>query len=236
MQAMPTEQFFTRLAQLMVQNPPNAADAPMLAKLAELGLAPRQAPQWGLMERTSAALGRALADFGVARELAKPRNLVRGWSTPPATLGQYGTDYATRAAVAMVGLGANLPQDAIYPNTRVDAAGQALDGSHRYGLHFQAGELPPVQAFWSLTAYDAHDFFIANPLQRYALGDRDAPVYNADGSLDLYVQAQAPDGAKAANWLPVQAGHPFLLNARLYWPRAAALDGSWAMPGVQRLD
>jgi hypothetical protein len=136
----------------------------------------------------------------------------------------------------MVGLGANLPQDAIYPNTRVDADGQVLNGSHRYVLHFKAGELPPVNAFWSLTAYGAHDFFIANPLQRYALGDRDPLVYNADGSLDIDVQAQPPSADKAHNWLPVQAGEPFLLNARLYWPKAAALDGSWGMPGVQRLD
>ncbi len=236
MKAMPTEEFFIRLALLMKQNPPHAADTPMLAKLASLGLAPGQPPQWGLLERGSAALGRALADFGVARELAQPRNLVRGWSTPPATLGQYGTDYATRAAVAMVGLGANLPQDAIYPNTRVDSTGQLLDGSHRYALHFKASELPPVNAFWSLTAYDAHDFFIANPLQRYALGDRDPLVYNADGSLDLVLQAQPPSADREPNWLPVQAGEPFLLNARLYWPKAAALDGRWGMPAVQRLD
>jgi hypothetical protein len=136
----------------------------------------------------------------------------------------------------MVGLGANLPQDATYPNTRVDSTGQPLDGSHRYALHFQAGELPPVHAFWSLTAYDAQDFFIANPLQRYALGDRDQMVYNADGSLDLYVQAQPPTADKAHNWLPVKTGEPFLLNARLYWPKAAALSGNWGMPGVQRID
>ena len=105
-------------------------------------------------------------------------------------------------------LGANLPADAIYPNTRVDATGQALDGRHRYRLHFKAGERPPVNAFWSVTAYGADDFLIANPIHRHALGDRDPLVVNADGSLDLHVQAEPPAGPAKANWLPVKAGEP----------------------------
>lgn len=161
---------------------------------------------------------------------------MRGWSTPSANVGQFGTDYNTRAAVAKVGLGANLPADATYPSTRLDAQGQALDGSHHYRLHFKAGELPPVKAFWSVTAYRADDFLIANPVNRYALGDRDPLVRNADGSLDLLVQATPPDRAMQANWLPVKAGAPFLLNARLYWPQAEALSGRWGMPAVERID
>lgn len=181
-------------------------------------------------------LGRWLADFTVARELKKPRDLVRGWSTPPAILGNYGTFYNARAVVAMVGLGANLPADAMYPNTGLDDSGQALDGSRRYRLHFKATELPPVNAFWSITAYGRDNFFIDNPLHRYALGDRDPLVYNPDGSLDLWVQAEAPAGDKAKNWLPVKSGEPFLLNARLYWPKPAALSGAWGMPALERVD
>ncbi len=236
MQAMDVQTFFTRLALLMAHNPPTAADAPMLAKLARLGVAPGQPPQWGVLDRWSVSLGRWLADFSVARALKKPRDLVHGWSTPPAMLGNYGTDYNTRAVVAMIGLGANLPADATYPNARVDAEGKALDGNHRYRLHFEASNLPPVNAFWSVTAYGADDFLIDNPIERYALGDRDPLIANADGSLDLLVQAQPPAGALQANWLPVKPGAPFLLNARLYWPKAEALNGAWGMPAVERLD
>jgi hypothetical protein len=136
----------------------------------------------------------------------------------------------------MVGLGANLPADAMYPNTRVDSRGAALDGRHRYRLRFLAGELPPVRAFWSITAYGPDEFLIANPLNRHALGDRDPLVFNADGSLDLWIQAEPPEPARRSNWLPVKAGEPFLLNARLYWPKEAALDGHWGMPAVERID
>lgn len=165
--------------------PPAPADAPMLAKLARIGVAPGQPPAWGPLERAAVSLGRRIAERRVQRELAQPRDLVNGWSTPPAMLGDYGTHYNIRAVVAMVGLGANLPADATYPNTRVDADGRPLHGSQRYRLHFAPGQLPPVRAFWSLTAYGVDDFLIANPLKRHALGDRDPLAFNADGSLDL---------------------------------------------------
>ena len=236
MGAMGSEEFFARLATLMVDNPPAAADAPMLAKLARIGVAPGQPPAWDPLDRMAVRLGRRVAERRVQRELAQPRDGVNGWSTPPALLGDYGTHYNIRAVVAMVGLGANLPADATYPNTRVDGEGRPLYGSHRYRLHFAAGQLPPVRAFWSLTAYGADDFLIANPLNRHALGDRDPLVFNADGSLDLWVQAAPPPAEHRANWLPVKAGEPFVLNARLYWPKAVALDGRWHMPPVQRVD
>ena len=236
MQGMDTVGFFTRLALLMVNNPPSPADGPMLVKLRRLGIAPGQPPQWDRLDRWAVALGRGIADFTVAKELKAPRNLLRGWSTPPGILGQYGTYYNARAVVAMVGLGANLPADAIYPSARVDGTGEPLNGGHRYRLHFDAAALPPVNAFWSITAYGADNFFIDHPARRYALGDRDPLIYNADGSLDLLIQAEAPAGERARNWLPVKSGEPFLLNARLYWPKPAALDGSWGMPGLQRVD
>jgi hypothetical protein len=236
MQAMSAEAFFARLAMLMVANPPAAADAPMMVKLSRIGITPGQPPAWGLLDRWSVSLGRWIADWTVTKELKKPRDLVKGWSTPPAILGNYGTFYNTRAVVAMVGLGANLPSDATYPNTRVDASGEPLNGSRRYRLHFKAGELPPVHAFWSVTAYGPDDFLIANPIQRYALGDRDPLIYNTDGSLDLFIQSDPPKDSQKSNWLPVKAGEPFLLNARLYWPKPQALNGSWAMPAVERLD
>lgn len=236
MQLMATDAFFSRLMAAMVDNPPNAADAPMLMKLARIGLAPGQAPQWNMLDRWAISLGRWIAERKVAQELKSPRELLRGWSTPPLILGQYGTNYNIRAVVAMVGLGANLAADALYPNAQVDAQGEALSGSHRYRLHFEATGLPPVKAFWSLTAYGADDFLIDNPLHRYALGDRDPLVFNADGSLDLWIQADAPPPDKRSNWLPVKAGERFRLNARLYWPKQDALNGNWGMPAVERID
>jgi hypothetical protein len=236
MQSMDVQTFFTRLALLMANNPPASADGPMLVKLARIGVAPGQPPNWGLLDRWSVSLGRWIADFTVARELKKPRDTVRGWSTPPAMLGNYGTFYNTRAVVAMVGLGANLPADAMYPNTAVDNTGKRLDGSHRYRLHFNAGDLPPVNAFWSVTAYGADDALIDNPINRYAVGDRDPLVFNADGSIDLWIQSEAPTQDRLHNWLPVKAGAGFLLNARLYWPKAQALNGTWGMPAVELVE
>ena len=141
--AMSAEAFFTRLAALMVDNPPTPADAPMMRRLAALGVAPGRPLRWNALDRWSASLGRWIADRAVARRLKHPPNLVRGWLTPPSVLGRYGTNYEVRGAVAMVGLGANLPVDAMYPNARVDSRGDALDGSHRYRIHFAAGALPP---------------------------------------------------------------------------------------------
>lgn len=240
MRAMGTPELLGRLALLMADNPPAKADGPMIAKLSRIGIVPGRTPDWGLADRWALSMGRWIADFTVARELKKPRDLVRGWSSPPDLLGNYGTAYNIRAVVAMVGLGANLPADAVYPNARVDATGQPLSGQHRYRLHFGAGSLPPVNAFWSITAYGADDYLIDNPLQRHALGDRDPLVFNPDGSLDLLVQADPPQdngkGTARANWLPVKAGEPFLLNARLYWPKPAVLNGNWGMPAVERID
>ena len=235
MKDMDVQTFFSRLAQLMVHNPAAPADGPMLVKLARIGIVPGQPPRWGLADRWSVALGRAIADWTVAREMGK-RPTVRGWVTPPVQIGNYGTFYNTRAVVAMIGLGANLPADASYPTAAVDGAGQALNGGHRYRLHFPRGTLPPVRAFWSITAYGSDDFLIDNPLQRHSLGSRDPLQFNADGSLDLWIQADAPAADRRANWLPVKGGEAFLLNARLYWPQAAALDGNWGMPALQKMD
>ena len=236
MKALNTTEFFNRLMKLMVSNPPSPEDAPLLARLAQLEIKPGQAVHLSASNALSFSLGRWIANQRVMKALnIKAQD--GSWSYPPLNLGRYGTDYNTRAAVAMVGLGANLPEDAMYPNTVLDHQGQALNGKHRYRLHFAANALPPVKAFWSITAYGADEFLIDNPLQRFAIGDRDPLVFNADGSLDLWVQATPPSQKEAAaNWLPVQMGAPFLLNARLYWPEDKALNGQWKMPVVERLN
>jgi hypothetical protein len=236
MKALNTTEFFNRLMKLMVGNPPSPEDAPLLARLAQLEIKPGQAVHLSGSNALSFSLGRWIANQRVMKAL-NTKAQDGSWSYPPLNLGRYGTDYNTRAAVAMVGLGANLPEDAAYPNTALDHQGQALNGKHRYRLHFAANALPPVKAFWSITAYGADEFLIDNPLQRFAIGDRDPLVFNADGSLDLWVQATPPSEKEAAaNWLPVQMGAPFLLNARLYWPEDKALNGQWKMPVVERLN
>lgn len=236
MKALNTTEFFNRLMKLMVSNPPSPEDAPLLARLAQLEIKPGQAVHLSGSNALSFSLGRWIANQRVMKAL-NTKAQDGSWSYPPLNLGRYGTDYNTRAAVAMVGLGANLPEDAAYPNTALDHQGQALNGKHRYRLHFAANALPPVKAFWSITAYGADEFLIDNTLQRFAIGDRDPLVFNADGSLDLWVQATPPSEKEAAaNWLPVQMGAPFLLNARLYWPEDKALNGQWKMPVVERLN
>ena len=236
MKALNTTEFFNRLMKLMVSNPPSPEDAPLLARLAQLEIKPGQAVHLSGSNALSFSLGRWIANQRVMKAL-NTKAQDGSWSYPPLNLGRYGTDYNTRAAVAMVGLGANLPEDAAYPNTALDHQGQALNGKHRYRLHFAANALPPVKAFWSITAYGADEFLIDNPLQRFAIGDRDPLVFNADGSLDLWVQATPPSQKEAAaNWLPVQMSAPFLLNARLYWPEDKALNGQWKMPVVERLN
>ena len=131
--------------------------------------------------------------------------LVNGWQYPAETMGVYGNHYLKRAALAMVGLGSNPPEDAIYPLAFTDGDGSLLHGHHRYWLHFDAHQLPPVGAFWSLTLYDQDGFQVPNPLNRCALGDRDPLRYNDDGSLDLMIQHQDPATSEPRTGCPVTA-------------------------------
>jgi len=134
--------------------------------------------------------------------------------------------------VALYGFGANLPEDAIYPNARVDGHGRPLNGAQRYVLHFAKGRTPPVNAFWSVTMYNSKQAFVPNPISRYAIGDRDRLKFNPDGSLDLYIQNESPGKDKDSNWLPAPKDD-FNLILRMYWPQEAVLKGAWKPPGVQ---
>ncbi|MFK7979080.1 MAG: DUF1214 domain-containing protein, partial [Saprospiraceae bacterium] len=128
--------------------------------------------------------------------------------------------------------GANIPEDAIYPNCTADVNGDPLEASTDYQIHFDADELPPVNAFWSLTAYNADEFLVENELNRFAIGDRDDLIYNKDGSLDVYIQSNPPKAELMKNWLPIPKAGAFSLTLRLYWPKAKALAGDWKMPFV----
>jgi hypothetical protein len=166
--------------------------------------------------------------------LPRLASIVNGWESNLDTMGVYGDFYVKRAIVAMAGLGANPAEDAVYPLLMADADGRPLDGASSYVMHFDAGSLPPVDAFWSVTMYDGEGFQVANPIGRFAIGDRDPLQFNPDGSLDLYFQHDSPGGDKEANWLPAPKG-PLGVTMRLYSPRPAVLDGSWAPPPVQRI-
>jgi len=225
--------FFGRLATLMKTNPPPAADAPALTKLAKVGLIPGQDFD---LTRLDPAVARGLTNvvqtaLSKLEEAAKTTGApVNGWRVPPANLANYGTDYGTRAVVALIGLGANLTADAIYPSAYVDAADKPLSGTNRYVLHFDKGQTPPTNAFWSLTMYNADSFFVANPINRYAISSWMPVKYNKDGSLDIYVQKDSPGKTKQSNWLPAADGE-FSITMRNYWPKPEALDGTWK-PGA----
>ncbi|NJD33167.1 MAG: DUF1254 domain-containing protein [Gammaproteobacteria bacterium] len=239
LKAMSADAFFNRMAMLMKDNPPPASEAPVLEKLKAIGIVPGEkfdaskldpAVAKGLENSVSVALEKLLA---ASKETGAP---VNGWRVPPMVLGNYGTEYGARAVVALIGLGANLPQDAVYPSAFVDGDGQALDGANRYVIHFDKDSTPPVQAFWSITMYDASSFFVANPINRYAVSSWMPFRKNPDGSLDIYLQAESPGKDKESNWLPAPAA-PFNVTLRMYWPTEtppSIMDGSWKPPAVTK--
>ncbi|HEU5430996.1 MAG TPA: DUF1254 domain-containing protein [Thermomicrobiales bacterium] len=231
--AMDAATYFGQLATLMAANPPYPADAPLLAKLAALGIAPGKPFDLDPLDPAARQALMAAPKAGFERIVQEGPNALpskNGW-TLLLSGGDYGTDYLVRAFVALIGLGANRAEDAFYPNARVDSAGQPLDGANNYIVHFDAA--PPVRGFWSLTAYTAERFLVPNPIDRFAIRGSDPIVKNPDGSFDLVVQPTSPGNEREANWLPVPAAS-FNLTLRLYWPDDAALDGSWPLPTIVR--
>ncbi|MDW3688419.1 DUF1254 domain-containing protein [Cupriavidus sp. CV2] len=234
--AMDAQAFFTRFAGLLPANPPAAADAAMVEAIKKLGIVPGMPFSVTALEPSTARAvqeGATTALAGIVAMAKRGGSDGDGKWTVHRDLGNYGTAYGKRALVAWVGLGANLPADALYPSTRVDAAGKPLNGANRYVLHFNKGQMPPSEAFWSLTLYNDKQAFVANPLNRYAVGDRDRLRYNRDGSLDIYIQNARPAGKRVANWLPAPPD-AFNLMMRVYWPRQAMLDGTWSAPPVHK--
>lgn len=229
--------YFARFAELLKDNPPGPFDYPLVHRLERAGFQPGQSFD---LKAASSDIQKAFADGfadGQARVQSEGRKAagigVKGWAYTLKS-GAYGVDYNYRAAIAQCCYGENLPQDAVYPAIASDSEGRALDGSARYVMHFEKGGLPPVDGFWSVTAYDKDGYFIPNALQRQLLGSRDKLVVNADGSIDVLIQADSPGKDKEANWLPVTNGQPFNLLMRLYWPQEQFLDGQWAPPALTR--
>ena len=235
--ALKAGDFFTLLAQLLKDNPPAREDAPMVAKLKKIGIEPGQefdiskldpAVARGLEQATKTGLEQIMAHFKQAGKI------INGWVFADPT-GLYGTDYLQRASVTFYGLGANRMQDAVYPTLDVADDGKPCDGANKYTLTFPKGQLPPVNGFWSLTMYDKDYFFVANPLNRYTLSQRNQLQENADGSITLYLQHDSPGKDQESNWLPGPQGQ-FVPMLRLYWPKEkdpSILDGTWKPPAVK---
>jgi hypothetical protein len=233
---MEADAYFAYAAELLKVNPPHITDQPMIARLKRIGFEVGKSFD---LSKKPAAVQKALARVPkgsqqlFAWKVPTLARVANGWSMNTDTMGVYGNYYLKRAIVAQIGLGANLPEDAIYPMNLVDAAGQPLEGKHNYVLHFPRGATPPVAAFWSLTLYDSDGFQVGNSLNRFALSSWMPLVYNADGSLDLYIQHDNPGPEKQVNWLPAPDG-PFNLLLRLYSPKMDALTGKWTPPPVTR--
>lgn len=238
--SLSASEYFNLLATLMRDNPPASEDAPMQARMATIGLVPGKsfdAAKLGpdaskaIESVPQVAFGKIMEFF---KQVGRPIN---GWMYTTKT-GIYGTNYLDRALITAIGLGANRPQDAIYPTSEVDSDGEPYDGANSYILHFAKGQTPPANAFWSLTMYDADYFFVDNPLNRYTLSSRNRFKTNPDESIDLFIQNKNPGPEKESNWLPAPSGR-FILMMRLYWPRETApsiIDGSWTIPAVKRVN
>ncbi len=234
---MSGQQFFTYAAELMKLHRPHATDWSQVARRRLIGLHPGETFDWDQLDPViQEALNQAPAAAikSMQAKLPTMAKVVNGWQMNTDTMGVYGDSYLKRAIVTMAGLGANQAVDAIYPMSTADADGKPYEGSGKYVMHFAKEEVPPVDAFWSTTMYDAEGFQCANELDRFAIGDRDALQFDPDDSLDIYFQHENPGADKVSNWLPSPAG-PWNLTMRLYAPRPQVLDGRWNPPAVKRV-
>ncbi len=230
---MPARRFFERAAELLKANPPHASDWSTMARLKRIGLEPGSFKPTVSDDELKA--GVESAETLVKEKLPTIARVTNGWQMNTDTMGVYGNYYLKRTIVALVGLGANQVDDAIYPLNIVDADGKPVMAQNKYVLHFEKNEIPPVSAFWSLTMYDEEGYQVANPLNRFAIGDRDALKYNADGSLDLFIQHESPGKDKESNWLPAPKSGKLGLTLRLYAPKAQVANGLWNPPAVRRV-
>jgi hypothetical protein len=232
---LPAAAYFSLLATLMKDNPPAAADAPLVARMAKIGLVPGQPFDLGKLDPAVARAVQAATPAALEQIVAELKSLkpVNGWMYA-TTAGVYGTEYLLRATITYFGLGANRTQDAIYPTSEQDAEGRPYEGTHSYVIHFPKGQFPPVKGFWSLTMYDADFYFVENPLNRYTVSSRSRFEANPDGSVDIYIQKDNPGPGKEANWLPAPPGR-FVLMFRFYWPEDAIANGTWTPPPVKRV-
>src|SRR6201994_3203496 len=233
---MPAAKYFAYAAELLKLHPPHITDQPIIAQMKLIGIEPGKSLDF---DKLDPAVKKALESAPAAAQqlmqwkIPTLARVVNGWSMNTDTMGVYGNYYLKRAIVTQVGLGANLPEDAIYPLNLGDETGKPLDGANKYTITFDKGAAPPVNAFWSITLYDPEGFQVGNVLNRFAVSSWMPFKYNDDGSLDLYFQNQSPGKDREANWLPAPKGG-FNLTMRLYSPKSEALTGKWNPPPIEK--
>ena len=235
--AMDAGVFYSRLAALMADNPPAPADAAAVARLARSGVEPGKPVDLdGLGWSKAWALRTSMRLLGVLEWGATKGKTDAGWMVMPRDMARWGTDYVNRAGISLIGLGAVWPEDIQYPTAFKDGDGKPLDGANAYVLHFDKGQTPPNDATWSVSMYDPDGWYVPNALDRFHIAPWMPLKTNPDGSLDIWIGATSPGAEKEANWLPAPKSGPFNLTVRIFWPKEAALDGSYSVPSVRRLE
>jgi hypothetical protein len=243
--ALSADQYFNLLAGLLKDNPPAATDGPMVKKMARLGIIPGKPFDSSKLDPLAKEAFDIIPKIGQERImlwlkegiLAGDMKLEHGWVFTTKT-GIYGVNYLQRALITAIGLGANRPEDAVYPMSEGPSIFGSYNGAKKYVMHFPKGQLPPAEGFWSLTMYDAQYFFVSNVLNRYSVSARQDLKPNADGSVDLYIQNESPGADKESNWLPAPKDK-FILMLRMYWPKEtppSILDGTWKIPQVKAVE
>jgi hypothetical protein len=230
--------FFEILNAALSENLPPAREAALMSLFAQVGVGPGKG-------FTISELDPAVAK-GLRRAIEKGRQIItaapipgpkptEGWAAPLPHIGRFGDDFLYRAVVVQSLLAALCPEEAIYFQTYVDDQARRMNGQHRYVLRFEKGQLPPVEAFWSITLYRAPEGLLAaNPIDRYSIGDRTKGLrYGPDGSLEITIQQESPGADKESNWLPTPKGE-FYLGLRCFLPRQEITAGLWKPPSVKR--
>ena len=235
----PWADYLASAAQLMADNPPPATDGAILKVMAPLRLEAFDPRRFSPAEAEAIEAGVVQARADARRSGLRGPGFIDGWTYPYARLGVFAQEYAYRASVAIGGLAALPPEEAMYMRAKGDLPRALFDGQANWRLHFPADRLLPVNSFWSLTLYEATDdgqfFFADNPLGRYAIGDRTPDLRtNEDGSLDIWIGPESPGADREANWLPSPRSG-FALFLRAYLPKPDLLHGSYRLPPVQRL-
>ena len=238
--AMDGVMFFRAAAEAMKKSPLAPADTNIIRPLTRIGISVGKSfdPD-ALSSETRAALNRGAVDgrikieaFGSDDSKMFADDIGGGWRRHRVE--DFGKDYLRRAATARIARGSLPPEEATYFVARTDSAGRTLTGQHQYVLRFEQGKLPPVDAFWSITLYDAEGHFVPNPIDRFAIGDRDSVVKGRDGSVEIHIQSESPAGTQS-NWLPAPKSAPFCLSLRMYLPRKEVLAAAWRVPALRRM-
>ncbi|KAI9289477.1 hypothetical protein BC943DRAFT_333828 [Umbelopsis sp. AD052] len=236
-----TQEFFSAASQLMCNNIPPHADKTFLQRMSkDLGFEPCSKNAFRnpdlvyscLLPNLSTTAIDSITDYATVSFKQMMHN---GWPVRLSDIGAYGIDYSFRAVIALIGLGANLAVDAVYPSAQQTGSGAPLNSSQTYSLTFEKGKLPPVDAFWSITFYNSENYLQPNPVNRFALRSADTFLYNNDGSLTLYFQENNPSNSSLVNnWLYTKSNGTYVLTLRLYNPQQAISNGSWVPPPIEQ--